>query len=80
MPKFTHREFRLENDWQSVTLILTDEVKDQIVEAVLAFYEAADCVSAESLGQSDFTFIEGPGVLVELADSLPFEVVYKDDD
>lgn len=71
--------FRHENEWWTVTAERSPEKDKKIADAVYEWFREADMFHGESLGQSDHIYIDGPILIMNLAEMIGFNVEYKED-
>tara|TARA_R110000782_G_scaffold266006_1_gene360170 strand:- start:371 stop:592 length:222 start_codon:yes stop_codon:yes gene_type:complete len=62
-----------------VTLEVTQEKKDAILERIIEYCKENECTSGESLHQNDNCLIDAPNVLSDIIDDiLDFKTEYQD--
>ena len=67
--------------WANVSVDLTEDKKNAIVERVLAYYKEHEAFDGEVICQNDDCIIDATGVLADIADNiLKFEVEYESSD
>ena len=64
------KEFELYDGDLKVKVSITEEKKDAIIERLLKFCKEEQCVSGETLCQSDSCLIEAPNVLCDMIDDI----------
>lgn len=72
-------EFRYEDEWQTVTVERSPELDQKIADMVFDWFGEVGMFDPESLGQSDTTFIDGPIMIMNLAELIDFDMEYHDD-
>lgn len=73
------REFTIYGGDVKVSVDITEEKKDQIVEAVLKWCIEHECTSGEMLCQDDDCIIDAPELLSDIIDDiLKFETRYPE--
>lgn len=68
-----------EDRWLTVYLDRNAIIDAEIVDKLIGWYVKHEMFNSEVLSQSDNTYLDGPILLMELAEELGFVVDYKDD-
>lgn len=64
------QEFKIYDGELNVSVEITEETKEKLVEKILSFCKSNDCISGEKLQQSDSCLIEAPNLLSEIMDEV----------
>lgn len=64
------RFFKIHEGDLLVTISITEEKKNAIVERIIKFCNDTNCISGETLHQSDACVIEAPNVISDILDNV----------
>ena len=68
-----------ENKWANISYEDTDEIKQQVFDAVVEFCKKYDAFCGETICQCDTPSLEAPNLLANIVDDIiKFNVVWKD--
>jgi len=71
-------EFELYDGELKVSLLITEEKKNAVIQRIIQYCIENDCVDGEVLHQNDECLIEAPSVLSDIIDDiLEFEKTWK---